>query len=203
MPPRRKRNSAKNELDRLGKLAAKLGMNIDNIIEEVPLTQIGEDAVIRHQIDAESVLFYIETKGKGFIGKNCKNKHCGKPFLHTYQAVDYCSEDCRAYALAEMGIIWNFHRRSDSARWNVYNKGYVPKIIGVAATEALENSGHLYTELPEEGITEELEEEIEDTVTELPLQGIPKGAKGPVDEETVRAKKVIEEARQLEEEVDY
>ncbi|MFF5977042.1 hypothetical protein ACFY7C_36680 [Streptomyces sp. NPDC012769] len=202
MPPRRKKNY-KNDIDRLAKLAAKLGMNIDNLMDEVPLTEIGEEAVTRRQIEAESVLFYIENKGKGFSAKNCKNPNCSQPFLHTYQAVDYCSETCRAWALAQYGIIWNFDRKTDSARWNINHKGYVPKIIGAAATEALVATGHIYTELPEEGVIEGLEEEI----PEMPdpsmiIRGIPKGSKGPVDEEKERQKEMIRRAREFWEDSD-
>lgn len=148
MPPRKRKTTKKNELDRLTKLAEKLGMNIDNVLEAVPLTEIGEEAQIRNEIEAESVLFYIETKGAGFQQKVCKNPNCGGLFLHTFSAVNYCSDDCRAWALAEVGIIWNFHRRSLSQRWNAKGKGYVPKIIGVEATAALVEAG--YVDIDEE-----------------------------------------------------
>jgi hypothetical protein len=148
MPPRRRKTTQKNELDRLAKLAGKLGINVDNLLESIPLTEIGEEAVIRKEIEAESVLFYIETKGAGFQQKVCKNPNCQGLFLHTYSAVDYCSDDCRAFALAELGIIWNFHRRSLSERWNAKGKNYVPKIIGVEATAAL--LGADYLEVDEE-----------------------------------------------------
>lgn len=147
MPPRRKKTH-KNDLDRLSKLTAKLGINLDNLLEQVPLTEIGEEAQIRHEIEAESVLFYIETKGAGFQQKVCKNPNCEGLFLHTYSAVDYCSDSCRAWALAEVGIIWNFHRRTLSERWNAKGKRYVPKIIGAEATAALVEAG--YAEIDEE-----------------------------------------------------
>lgn len=146
MPPRRKKKA--NELDRMALLAKKLGMNIDNLMEEVPLTEVGTEAIIRYEIEAESVLFYIETKGKGFEQKVCANPNCEGLFLHTYSAVRYCSDACRAWALAQVGIIWNFHRRPMSERWNAKGKGYIPKIIGVEATAALVEAGYL--ELDEE-----------------------------------------------------
>lgn len=146
MPPRRRKK--KNELDRLALLAKKLGMNIDNLMEEVPLTEVGIEAITRYKIEAESVLFYIETKGKGFEQKVCANPNCEGLFLHTYSAVRYCSDACRAWALAQVGIIWNFHRRPMSERWNAKGKGYIPKIIGVEATAALVEAGYL--ELDEE-----------------------------------------------------
>lgn len=185
MPPRKK--SQKNDLDRIAKLAAKTGIDLDKLLAEVPLTEIGEDAVTRHEIEAESVLFYIRTHGKDFISKNCANPNCGLPFLHTYRAVDYCSEACRAWALAQVGVIWNMHRKSDSARWNVYNKGYVPKIIGAGATAALVESGNIFTKLPEPGDIPEQREELNEEVDEEEVDpdytyiGSPPG-KGPVDE---------------------
>lgn len=148
MPPRRRKSTQKNELDRIAKLAATLGMNVDNLLEQVPLTEIGEDAQHRAEIESESVLFYIETKGAGFEQKVCANPNCQGLFLHTFSAVNYCSDDCRAWALAKVGIIWNFHRRSLSERWNAKGKGYVPKIIGVEATAALVEAG--YVDIDEE-----------------------------------------------------
>lgn len=142
MPPRRKKTQ-KNDIDRLGKLAATLGINIDNLLEEVPLTEIGEEAQIRREIEAESVIFYIETKGKGFQQKLCANPDCGGLFLHTFSGVNYCSDKCRAEVLAEHGIIWNFHKRPMAERWNAKGKRYVPKIIGVEATAALVEAGWL------------------------------------------------------------
>jgi hypothetical protein len=196
----RRKKSHKNDLDRLNVLASKLGINVDKLLEEVPLTEFGEEAVIRHQIEAESVLFYIRTEGKGFTAKNCANKRCGLPFLHTYSAVDYCSEECRAWALAQYGIIWNFDRKSDSARWNVKNKGYVPKIIGAAATAALVESGNIFTELPESGVFEETTEnedeyEEEEKVDPSTIIGVPPG-RGPVDTYE-RDQLIAEAARKL------
>lgn len=148
MPPRRRKNTQKNELDRVAKLASKLGLNLDNLLEQIPLTEMGEEAQVRREIEAESVLFYIETRGAGFQQKACANPNCQGLFLHTFSAVNYCSDECRAWALAEVGIIWNFNRKPLSERWNAKGKGYVPKIIGVEATAALVGSG--YVEIDEE-----------------------------------------------------
>lgn len=148
MPPRKRKTQADKEMDRLKKLSATLGFSVEDLLEAVPLTQIGTEAQVRFTIEAESVLFYIETKGKGFEQKTCK--HCDGLFLHTYSAVAYCSDDCRAYALAENGIIWNFERKRDSDRWNAKGQGYVPKVIGVEATQALIDSGNFVGEIPEQ-----------------------------------------------------
>ncbi len=145
MPPRKK--SQKNDLDRLGMLSSKLGINLDNLLEQIPLTEIGGEAILRREIEAESVLFYIETKGVGFQQKVCANPNCVGLFLHTYSAVNYCSDECRAWALAEKGLIWNFHRRSLNERWNAKGKRYVPKIIGAEATAALVEAGYVEPEI--------------------------------------------------------
>jgi hypothetical protein len=172
MPPRKKKN---NELDRIAKLAKTLGMDVDQLFEEIPQTEIGEAAVLRHSIEAESVLFYIHTRGRDFEAKLCAC--CKMPFLHTYRAVAYCSDDCRAEALARYNIVWNASRRSDDLRWNFKNKGYVPKVIGAAATQALIETGNIHHEFPQEEVYETDEE-----IFDLPIQGIPEGSKGPVDD---------------------
>jgi hypothetical protein len=148
-----KKTARQNEIDRITKLAATLGMDIDALLEEVPQTEIGADAAIRHNLEAESVLFYVETRGKGFSAKKCQR--CDNHFLFSYHKVKYCSEECRAWALADLGIIWNFARQSDAARWNVKGKGLVPKIIGPSATAALIESGNMFTELPEQRDSDE------------------------------------------------
>lgn len=162
MPPRKKKSKRQNELDRIAKLSGQLGINIDNLLEQVPLTEIGEEAITRAEIEAESVLFYIETKGKGFQQKICANPNCSQLFLHTYSAVNYCSDSCRAWALANQGLIWNFRRSSLSERWNVKHKGYIPKIIGAEATAALVEAGYVKPELeepePEEVVIPDYEE---------------------------------------------
>jgi hypothetical protein len=149
--PRMTKNKRKSEMDRFLKLAQKAGIDIDQLMAELPSTEIGSEAVERRSIEAESVLFYIQTRGKGFQEKVCKNSECRKLFLHTYEAVAYCSEQCRADALAEYGIGWNFERKSDAERWNVKGKGFVPKIIGSEATAALIESGNYFNETKSTG----------------------------------------------------
>lgn len=190
MPPRRRKDTKKNELDRLAKLSAKLGINVDNLLEQVPLTEIGAEAQVRKEIEAESVLFYIETKGAGFEQKVCKNPNCQGLFLHTFSAVDFCSDACRAWALAEVGIIWNFNNRSLSQRWNAKGKGYVPKIIGVEATAALVQAG--YVEIDEEEYVPEVPYDPNFTLDSL------KGQQDETKEE--RIKQLRNELEALEDE---
>lgn len=105
----------------------------------------------RTELEAESVLYYISVRGKGFTSRECVE--CGLPFSSTYLAVSYCSNLCRFKSLAKVGIAWNVYGRTDLDRWG----GKIPKTLGpeafLAAVRALEN-------IPEE------EAEIEDVVDE-------------------------------------
>lgn len=185
MPPRRRKTERDKEIERLKKLAKTMGVDFQSLVEAVPLTQIGAEAQVRFTIEAESVLFYIETQGKGFEQKTCK--HCQGLFLHTYSAVAYCSDDCRAFALAEHSIIWNFDHKRDSERWNAKGKRYVPKIIGVEATQALIDSGNFVGEVPEQKENEDFIEDEDPDFT--PIYDPP--GKGPVDEHELAEQRAL------------
>lgn len=123
------------EIEKLKKAAAVLGIDWHELLKTMPLTSFGSEAIERSSMEAESAIYYIKTKGKEFSAKICA--HCGEAFSATYHAVQYCSDDCRAYVLEGMGLIWNHKAKEDHERWNIKNKGYIPKIIGVAATGVL------------------------------------------------------------------
>ena len=63
---------------------------------------------------AEAVLAYHDTRGRGFIERNCK--WCDKRFAANYRSVAYCSNKCRADALDKIGIKWD-HTQSEEERW--------------------------------------------------------------------------------------
>lgn len=92
-------------------------------------------ARVRRELEMEAVLFYIDKKGLGFQDSVCA--YCNLPFSHTYLSVAYCSERCRAAKLKEIGIEYNLTGKNDHERWNAYGKGWMPKIIGPAAYEAI------------------------------------------------------------------
>ncbi|MGS2592257.1 hypothetical protein [Streptomyces hebeiensis] len=175
-----RKSKHKNDLDRLAKLSAKLGIDVDALLEQVSLTDVGHDAVVRKQLEAESVLYYVETKGKNFSARKCKG--CGEDFLFTHFRVSYCSENCRAQALADLGIIWNPHRKSDGSRWNIKGKGLIPKVISSSATAALVESGNIHTEFPETIEDDFEDEEISDSDPSSYIGSPPEGSKFPVDE---------------------
>jgi hypothetical protein len=89
----------------------------------------------RRELEMESVLFYIDKKGHGFHDSICK--YCELPFSHTYLAVAYCSERCRSAKLMELGIEYNIDGKTDHERWNCWGKGWMPKVIGPEAYEAI------------------------------------------------------------------
>lgn len=126
------------ELKTVRAAAKTLGIDFEELLKTMPLTSFGTAAIERNSIEAESVLYYIKTKGKDFTMKSCL--WCEDEFLSTYRAVAYCSDPCRAFALEEKGIDWNPQGKEDSDRWNITGKGFVPKVIGVAATGVLNDA---------------------------------------------------------------
>lgn len=94
------------------------------------LTRELEMAKERTTLEAESVLFYVLTKGDGFSQKSCKI--CNRIFASTYYAVAFCSATCRYKALAEAGIAWNIYGKTDLERWG----GRIPKTLSPEALKA-------------------------------------------------------------------
>jgi hypothetical protein len=84
-------------------------------------------------LEAESVIFYIETKGSEAIWKRRTCKLCGSKFLSTYTGVGYCSNNCRKDYLASKGLKWDPTGKTEAERWG----GTIPKVIGPTATETL------------------------------------------------------------------
>ena len=128
MAPRRQSVSK----TKLKNAAALLGINLETL--NIPTPEQNAEAMLRRQIEAESVLAYVATKGAGFKDKECKE--CKLPFSSTYHAVAYCSEICRARALEKVGIPWNPHGKTDLERWG----GKVPKVLGPEATRQAKES---------------------------------------------------------------
>lgn len=123
MPPsKRQTNSAARKL-----AAAAKAMGLDLKSINLPTPEQGAQAQFRRQLEAESVLSYVETRGAGFKDRDCKE--CEQPFSSTHAAVAYCSDVCRQRALDKIGITWNPYGKSDTERWD----GRIPKVIGPEA----------------------------------------------------------------------
>jgi len=82
---------------------------------------------------AEAVLAYHDTRGRGFIEKNCKWPPCQQRFAANYKSVAYCSNKCRADALADIGIDWNYSK-SEEERW----AGTPPLVVPPKALSVLD-----------------------------------------------------------------
>lgn len=114
-------------------------------------------AALRRDLEMEAVLFYIEKGRLGFKDSICK--YCGLGFSHTYLSVAYCSERCRAARLNELGIPYNLDAKPEHERWNAYGKGWLPKVIGPIAYEAIKKLENDCTE--EENIHQSLPSHLE------------------------------------------
>lgn len=144
-------NFVENEKDRLNRIRNELQM-----------------ARERAELEAESVLYYIAVRGKGFSSRECEE--CQQPFASTYLAVSYCSNVCRFKSLAKFGIAWNVYGKTDLERWG----GKIPKTIGPeafrAAVTVIENLQEEEAASEEDLVDEEVdldEEEFEVMVQEI------------------------------------
>lgn len=85
-------------------------------------------------LEAESVIFYLETKGAEHIWKRRICKLCGSKFLSSYTNVSLCSVECRKDYFESKGMFWNPVGKTEAERWG----GNIPRIIGPEATKALQ-----------------------------------------------------------------
>ena len=118
----------------------------------------------RTELEAESVLFYVSVRGKGFEDKICKE--CKLPFASTYQAIAYCSERCRYLATVRMGIPWNMFGKTDAERWN----GRIPKTLRAEALKAAKYAIDTYDEDMHEKEEPPVAEEVDLTMEEIDVQ---------------------------------
>jgi hypothetical protein len=104
-------------------IAKLLGLELPTAKSKAEATEISREA--------EAVLVYSETP-EAFVSKTCKG--CGLLFAHTPGAVGYCSDVCRAAALAKLGIKWDWLKPPER-RWGLR----WPLIIGPRALAVLES----------------------------------------------------------------
>lgn len=87
-----------------------------------------------YTLEAESVIFYMETKGSEAIFKRKTCRLCGEKFLSSYTAVALCSNECRKNYFASKGMKWDPTGKTEAERWG----GTIPRIIGPLMTKALQ-----------------------------------------------------------------
>lgn len=112
----------KNETKK-ARLAEMLGISLPDPVEGPKVSR-----------EAEAVLAYVE-KPSDFRTKNCKI--CLERFSHSYGAVAYCSDRCRAKALAEIGISWNPDKKPEE-RWEFQEP---PLVVPKEAQKVLDSLG--------------------------------------------------------------
>lgn len=112
-----------------------LGVSEQNLIPQQVLDEQDEIRTTKDWVDleAESVIFYFETKGSEAIWKKRICKMCNAKFMSTYTGISTCSVKCRKDSLAAKGLTWD-PTQSESERWG----GTIPKFIGPEATKALQ-----------------------------------------------------------------
>jgi hypothetical protein len=81
--------------------------------------------------EAESALAYLDNP-KAFVSKPCK--WCHRDFAHTAGSVAYCSDSCRAAALEDKGIKWDWLKPPEK-RWGQA----WPLIVPPEALEVIES----------------------------------------------------------------
>lgn len=132
MPPKKK-----NVLADIGKLfnidVTKL-VNDEEVQQQITEQTEFEALEDNRALEAESVIFYIETKGDARIWQRRTCKQCGGKFLSTYTGVGFCTNECRKDYLASKGLTWNPVGKTEAERWG----GTIPKVIGPTATETLQ-----------------------------------------------------------------
>src|SRR5882757_11135559 len=86
-----------------------LGVSEQNLIPQQVLDEQAEIKTTEDwvNLEAESVIFYYETRGSEAIWKKRICKMCGAKFMSTYTGISTCSVKCRKDSLAAKGLTWD------------------------------------------------------------------------------------------------
>lgn len=114
---------------------------------EAPPEPKPEDTVAKESRsrEAEAVLLYVENP-KGFTRVLCKR--CRQSFAVNRGSIRYCSDTCRAEALNDIGIVWDFNRHP-ADRWRTGRAGPEPLLVPPPALEVLDSWDLLLTQGPQ------------------------------------------------------
>jgi hypothetical protein len=125
----------KKKAESLASLLAVFNLTPEVVPEEAVTQQTEFEALADNRtLEAESVIFYIETKGDQAIWKKRTCIQCGAKFLSSYTHVGMCTNECRKAYLESKGMTWNPVGRTEAERWG----GQIPMVIGPEATKALQ-----------------------------------------------------------------
>lgn len=106
-------------------------------------------------LEAESVIFYMETRDRDSIFKRRTCQLCGSKFLSTYTGVSLCTNECRKDYFASKGMVWDPTAKTEAERWG----GTIPRTIGPTATKMLQGMT-----FPEEELLPEKSPPVEDDI---------------------------------------
>lgn len=114
---------------------AAFGMTPDVISKEDLQKQTEHDALEdNYTLEAESVIFYMETKDRDIIFKKRTCALCSSKFLSTYTNVSLCSNECRKNYFASKGMTWDPTGKTEAERWG----STIPRVIGPLMTKKLQ-----------------------------------------------------------------
>jgi hypothetical protein len=129
LPRLKEETKLTRELEKFAKLAASMGVDFkvdDNAVE----AELDHRRKVPAYHEAEALLQALEKPATHTI-KMCKR--CGEPFGTNYRGVAYCSDTCRAKALAQIGIRWDW-KKSPEERWG----GEPPSVLSPQLVKLLQ-----------------------------------------------------------------
>lgn len=99
---------------------------------ELPEVQEPDQKASDLMREAQSVIYYYHTGGRGFKEKQCK--HCGGIFAYNWNSdsINFCSVACIAADLEKIGIKWD-PAKPPAERWG----RFVPAVISPQALHLL------------------------------------------------------------------
>lgn len=128
----------KTELEKAIENARKLGIDLSDIA--LPEPKADSDVIDTSDdiiIEAETVLLYVDTQGKGFTRQVCPV--CGREFAYLYKFTMpgmRCSNACRKISFERLGIKWN-PNRSIKERYGEFTTT-IPAIVPPEALAAID-----------------------------------------------------------------
>lgn len=111
------------------KLAKTLNISVAEALELIPDDKVIEQRVLESElevlIEAQSVIYFIETKGRGFKKETCKTCLREFVFSYHYDGIKQCSIECMSKALEILGLTWTPNKPLEQ-RWGRIIPAIVP-----------------------------------------------------------------------------
>lgn len=140
----KEKKAAAKALKGLHALLAAAGVDADKLAVFTDETIVHEPSFTK-SLEAEGILLTLMSDRLPVKAKACK--YCGEIFATNYAYVGYCSDTCRAKALAEIGIHWNPHKSAEQHWGSEPLPKQIPSVIGPEALKNLVLLAEHYREL--------------------------------------------------------